>query len=161
MIYGTGGLGAVRGTLDGSPTDAGFPYNPVEAAVYDRPGVYGTEGWSITNRAWLSTVAFSTMGSHRVRVLDGSTGKPITQAKPGSAVRIELRAALSQTWGKADSGWVAVQCGQQEMKRLTVTESTPDSGLFYGDYIVPGCKGDITFSYGYLCFKKTTKLKVT
>jgi hypothetical protein len=159
-IYGTGSLMAVRGTLDGSPTDGAFPYNPDEAALYDRPGIYGTEGWSITNRAWLSTDAFSTIGSHRVRVLDPLTGNPIDKANSGSTVRIELRAALSQSWGNVDSGWVMVQWGQKPSQRLTVIESKPDSGLFCCDYIVPNIQDEITFSYGYLCFKKTAKLTV-
>jgi hypothetical protein len=94
-------------------------------------------------------------------VLDPLTGNPISEAKPGSTVRVELRAALSQSWGKADSGWIIVQCGQKARQRLTVIESKPDSGLFCCDYFVPNSQDEIMFSYGYLCFKKTAKLTVS
>jgi hypothetical protein len=96
-----------------------------------------------------------------VRILDPLTGNSISKAKPGSTVRVELRAALSQSWGKTDSGWIVVQSGKKESQRLTVTETKPDSGLFCCDYIVPTGQDEITFSYGYVCFKKTAKLTVS
>lgn len=161
MPYGTGKLGDVRGTLDGSPTDAAFPYNPDEAATFDKPGIYGTEGWSITNRAWMTAVTFSTMGSHRVRVLDPVSGKPISRAKPGQAVHLELRAALNQSWTEPGAGWLEVQTAPGSVEKITVREPHPNAGVFVAEYVVPANASHVVVSYGYLCFRKTCTVTVT
>jgi hypothetical protein len=158
--YGTGYLGAVRGTLDGSPTDAAFPYNPAEAASKDRPGVYGTEGWSISNRAWLTTVAFSTLGTHRVRILDPNSGVPITQAKPGSIVRVELRAALNMNPREVETGWVLWSEDGGEPRRIETRETGADSDLFIADVPVPELAKALEVSYGYLASRKAAALEV-
>ncbi|MBA3442914.1 MAG: hypothetical protein H0T92_23975 [Pyrinomonadaceae bacterium] len=64
FLNGAGKLDGVRGTLDGSPLNNAFPYNPKGAAGES----YSTEGRAVTNRAWMSTVTFSTLGSHRLRL---------------------------------------------------------------------------------------------
>jgi len=173
-VHGTGVLGAVRGTLDGSPTNAAFPYHPEKAASGDKPGVYGTEGWSITNRAWMGTVTFSTAGSHRLRLLDPKTGKEISSAKLSDTVRVELKAALNQDWRKAETGWVEVIVDEGRSKqRLTVTETGPNTGIFTGEFKVSDLKNQtavlagsgqfpkkVTVSYGYLGFTKSATLSV-
>jgi hypothetical protein len=148
--YGTGYLGAVRGTLDGSPTDAAFPYNPAEAASSDRPGVYGTEGWSLSNRAWLSTIAFSTIGSHRITLSETRKG----------AVRVELRAALNFDPAKAESGWVLWSEDGGEPRKVDVRETRPDSGVFTADVTVGSSVPEIEASYGYLASRKSARLAV-
>jgi hypothetical protein len=159
-VYGTGELGPVRGTLDGSPTDAAFPFNPEEAATADRPGVYGTEGWSITNRAWMATVTFSTLGSHTIQFLDPRTGTPRRTVTRGDTVRIELRAALNHDPSRAEAGWVEVQHGGVT-RRVPVTETGIDTGRFVADLIVtPDMPAQLVASYGHLAFRKTAAVVV-
>jgi hypothetical protein len=158
--HGTGLLGAVRGTLDGSPTDAAFPYNPKEAASSDRPGVYGTEGWAISNRAWLSTITFSTLGSHRVRLLDPASGAEIITAEPGARVRVELRAALNLDPERSDSGWILWSENSGEPRRVEVRETGANSGLFTADLTIGREARSAEASYGYLAFRKTARLNV-
>jgi hypothetical protein len=159
-VYGTGELGPVRGTLDGSPTDAAFPFNPEEAATADRPGVYGTEGWSITNRAWMATVTFSTLGSHTIQFLDPRTGTPRRAVTRGDTVRIELRAALNHDPSRAEAGWVEVQHGGVT-RRVPVTETGIDTGRFVADLIVtPDMPAQLVASYGHLAFRKTAAVVV-
>lgn len=158
--YGTGYLGAVRGTLDGSPIDAAFPYNPDEAAASDRPGIYGTEGWAISNRAWLSAVAFSTLGSHRVRFLDPKTGAQIEHARPGSTVRVELKAALNLDPGKVELGSILWSEDGGEPRKIVVRETGADTGLFSADVPVRAGTRTVEASYGYLASRKAAQLAV-
>lgn len=158
--WGTGELGLCRGTLDGSPTNHAFPFNPDSAALGDSPGVYGTEGWAITNRAWMSTVSFSTLGSHAVDIRD-SNNNPITEVKAGETVTIELKAALNQDWNKAEKGWVLVYEGDNPTKRIEVTETGPNTGLFAAKYTLSTkSKGKIKASYGYMFFEKSISLPI-
>jgi hypothetical protein len=158
-VFGTGELGPVRGALDGSPTDAAFPFNPAEAASADRPGVYGTEGWSITNRAWMSTVTFSTLGSHAIRLIDPRTGAEIRQLKPGSTVRVELHAALNFDPGRAETGWIELR-RNSKVVRLLVTETGADTGRFIADVTVPADAQTLTASYGQLAFRKSVTASI-
>jgi len=160
FIWGTGELGYCRGTLDGSPTNSAFPFKPDSAAISDQPGIYGTEGWSISNRAWLSTVMFSTLGSQAVAIRD-IRNNPISSVEPGSTVIIELRAALNQDWEKAEKGWVLVSEGDNPSKRIEVTETGPNTGIFTAKYsISPILKGSLKVSYGYMAFEKSCTLPV-
>lgn len=148
--FGTGYLGYVRGTLDGSPTDAAFPHNPDEAATSDRPGVYGTEGWSISNRAWLSTVAFSTIGSHR-----------ITLAEPKRGIaRVELKAALNMDPAAVETGWVLWSENGGEPRKVEVRETGPNTGLFQAEVPIAAGVREIEASYGYLASRKLARLAV-
>jgi hypothetical protein len=159
-VFGTGELGPVRGTLDGSPTDAAFPFKPAEAASADRAGVYGTEGWSITNRAWMSTVTFSTLGSHAIRFVDRRTGATIQRLKPGDTARVELRAALNHDPTRIETGWIEVRRGTNVTRQL-VTETGVGTGYFVADVLVPtdGSKS-FTASYGHLAFRKTATASI-
>jgi hypothetical protein len=158
--WGTGELGLCRGTLDGSPTNHAFPFVPDSAALGDSPGIYGTEGWGISNRAWMSTVTFSTLGSHSVRIYD-LKNKPITEVKVGATVTIELKAALNQNWKKAEKGWVLVSEGDNPTKRIEVTETGPNTGIFRTKYTLKtNSKGKINASYGYMFFKKSCSLPI-
>jgi hypothetical protein len=157
-VFGTGELGPVRGTLDGSPTDAAFPFNPDEAATADRPGVYGTEGWSITNRAWMSTVTFSTLGSHAIRFVDPRTAAPPKTLKRGDTVRVELRGALNRDPARVETGWIEIRDGRGT-SRLIVTETGVDTGLFAAT-VTPGMSGPMVASYGHLAFQKTATVLV-
>jgi hypothetical protein len=153
-VFGTGELGPVRGALDGSPTDAAFPFNPDEAASADKPGVYGTEGWSITNRAWMSTVTFSTLGSHAIRFLDRQ------KVKRGDVVRVELRAALNRDPARIEIGWIEMRQGRRAW-RVAVTETGVDTGRFVADVTVtPDMSGELIASYGHLAFRKTAAVLV-
>lgn len=158
-VHGTGELGLCRGTLDGSPTNHAFPFDPDSAALADAPGVYGTEGWSLTNRAWMSTVAFSTMGSHQVQFIDGE-GNSIEEARTGEEVIIELRAALNQHDTEAEMGWVLVGSGNKPEK-IIVRETGPNSGIFRATYEIPpsGAK-KLSASYGYLAFRKSAEIMI-
>jgi hypothetical protein len=158
-VFGTGELGAVRGTLDGSPTDAAFPFNPAEAASADKPGVYGTEGWSITNRAWMSTVTFSTLGSHAIRFVDRQTGTTIQSLKRGSTARVELHAALNRDPARVETGWIEVRHGNNVARQL-VTETGIDTGRFVADVRVPTDSRTLTASYGHLAFRKTAAASI-
>lgn len=158
--YGTGELGYCRGTLDGSPTNHAFPFNPDSSALSDREGVYATEGWAITNRGWLATVAFSTAGSHAVRILN-DRGQPLAEARAGNPVTLELEAALNQDWAKPETGYVLVsENGEPFTKKVTLTETGPNTGVFRGQYTVqPGARS-LTASYGYLGFEKKATVAV-
>jgi hypothetical protein len=158
-VFGTGELGPVRGALDGSPTDAAFPFNPSEAASADRPGVYGTEGWSITNRAWMSTVTFSTLGSHAIRFMDPQTGATIQKPKPDIPPRVELRAALNMNPERVETAWIEVQ-RDGGISRQLVTETGVNTGLFATDVTVPAGLKTLTVSYGHLAFRKTAVLSL-
>src|SRR5690606_24887639 len=98
-----------RGTLDGSPLDHHFPRAEPSAKATTEEGkdaiggdAYSTEGWCISNRGWLATLTFSTLGSHEVRVLNEAGVKEISQAKAGQKIIVELKAALNQDWNARD-----------------------------------------------------------
>ncbi|PHN08173.1 hypothetical protein [Flavilitoribacter nigricans] len=156
---GAGKLGRVRGALDGTPLDNMFPYNPEP----DKEGVisyYATEGWAVTNRAWLSSVVFAPLGSQELRLLDAA-GKPIAQVNSGQTVTIELKAALNQDWDNAEEGWVLLDQKDQETQKIRVRETGANTGLFRAEYRVTADAGtELTFSYGYLGFGKPLVLKV-
>ncbi|MPY87585.1 MAG: hypothetical protein GEU99_06670 [Luteitalea sp.] len=158
--HGTGELAAVRGTLDGSPTDQAFPFKPPEAAIADRPGVYGTEGWSITNRAWMSTVTFSTLGSHAIRILDPVSGEALRTVTRGQRIRVELRAALNLDPARAETGWIEVTQGGAS-RRVLVRETGPDTSRFAADVtIAPDASEPFRAAYGYLAFRKTADVTI-
>jgi hypothetical protein len=166
---GYGRLGLVRGTLDGSPLDKQFPRpgnveNISSSEMADGIGkdAYSTEGWNVTNRGWLSTLTFSTLGSHHVKIFDASYKNEITTAKPGQKVILELKAALNQNWDKVDKGWVEISKGAKP-ERAEVTETGPNTGIFTTEYIVPktGQGSKLTVSYGYLGFEKKAELTIT
>jgi hypothetical protein len=168
-IHGTGELGYCRGAMDGSPTNHAFPFQPDSAALGDSPGLYGTEGWGISNRGWMATLTFSTTGSHAVRILNAQN-QPTTTAKPGETVTLELRAALNQDWTKSETGYVLVSSGSDPLRRtgrtagepqkVTVTETGPNTGLFRAAHTVPAGSNALTISYGYMGFEKKAKLTI-
>lgn len=158
---GYGMLGPCRGTLEGTPLDREFPRD--KAQKTDAPDqmdyignfAYATEGWAISNRGWLATVTFSTLGSHSIRTLDQS-GVPISSAKIGDKIVIELRAALNIDWNRKDKGWVEVTVGNGTPQRVVVEETDVNSGLFTAQYTIPSDarKKRVSFSYGYFGFDK-------
>lgn len=105
-------------------------------------------------------MTFSTIGSHRVRILDRQSGAPLTRARHGQTVQLELRAALDQSWTEADAGWLEVQPHPGSAQRIVVRELHPNAGVFVADYAIPDSATRITASYGYLCFRKTCTLPV-
>ncbi len=157
---GAGKLGLVRGTLDGTPLDNMFPYQPKQ----DTEGVnkaYATEGWAVSNRSWLSTIVFSTIGSHRLRILDADKKRELKSAKAGETVHIELRAALNQDWSKAEEGWVIVQTGDQPPQKFRVVETGDNTGVFTAPLILNYSEGiRVNISYGFLGFEKRAELMV-
>lgn len=166
---GYGRLGRVRGTLDGSPLDSQFP---IAAQVQQIEGknegkafgknAYATEGWGITNRGWMSTLTFSTLGSHRLRAFDDASQQDITEIKSGQTFVIELTAALNQNWDKKDLAWVLVKEGKAPAKKVMLQETGKNTGLFTSTYSVsPNSAGqDITISYGYLGLEKEIDLSI-
>jgi hypothetical protein len=165
--HGYGQLSLVRGTLDGSPLDHHFPRAAAvniskDAASSDAIGKdsYSTEGWCISNRGWMATITFSTLGSHRLRILD-QAGQKITNAKAGQTITVELRAALNQDRNAKDKGWVEIRSGKEQV-RVEVAETAVNSGLFTGKYMIPksGNIKAITAGYGYLGFRKEAGISV-
>ncbi len=166
---GYGRLGLVRGTLDGSPLNSQFPIAQVlEESVGKNEGkafgenAYATEGWGVSNRGWMATLTFSTLGSHRVRWLDTKSGREISTVRPGQSVEIELRAALNLDWNRADEGWIDIYYGSRQPERLALEETGINTGVFTAKISVP--ENDsidaIRASYGYLGFEKETSVKI-
>ncbi|MEZ4829090.1 MAG: hypothetical protein R3C61_22815 [Bacteroidia bacterium] len=156
---GAGKLRRVRGTLDGTPLDNMFPYNPTP----NKEGVlsyYATEGWAVTNRAWMSSVIFSTLGSHRLKLVN-EAGNEITKAGTGGSVTVELYAALDHNWNKPDSGWVIVQVDETPPQKIAVTETGNHTGLFTAKLSLNYPKGSrVRVSYGYMGFSKSADVVV-
>jgi hypothetical protein len=164
---GYGRLGLVRGTLDGSPLDSQFPIAPeVEKITGDNEGkafglnAYATEGWNVSNRGWLATLTFSTLGSQHLKIFDAAYRQEITNAKSGQTVTVEVKAALNQDWNKTDKGWVEIAAGNEPATRLEVTETGVNTGVFTAKYVVPKNKNKVEVSYGYLGFTKKAVLAV-
>jgi hypothetical protein len=162
---GAGRLGPVRGTLDGTPTDDAFPYPKGEldtSNVEHSPNHwYTTEGWGISNRAWQSTVIFSTVGSHELSVLDKDTQKQCTQVQKGDSIIVRLRAALNMDPQKAETGSVNVFAGDNFIKTLTVTETGPNTGIFEAvETIDYEGAASVSFSYGYLGLGKKATVTI-
>lgn len=159
-IHGTGDLHYCRGAMDGSPTNHAFPFNPDSAALGDSPGLYGTEGWGISNRGWMATLTFSTTGSHAVRILN-DRGQPLTEARAGNPVTLELKAALNQDWTKPETGYVLIsENDEPPTRKVTLTETGPNTGIFRGPYTIQPGATRLTASYGYLGFEKKATITV-
>lgn len=163
---GYGKLGACRGTLEGTPLDSQFPKpntNNDTKGDLDNIGnkCYATEGWAISNRGWMATLTFSTLGSQNLVVFNPKN-QAVQQAKVGEQVRIELRAALNIDWNKKDKGWVEVTIGNAAPLKVTVIETGENTGVFTADYMIPvQAKGkNLKVSYGYFGFDKVQNIKV-
>ncbi len=164
---GYGMLGSCRGTLEGTPLDGQFPrsgsYQRQAEKDLDNIGnfAYATEGWAISNRGWMATLTFATLGSHSIGVSD-SNGNEISSAKVGDTVVVELKAALNIHWDKKDKGWVEVKVGDELPQKISVEETDVNSGIFRGNYVLPkeAKKKSVVFSYGYMGFEKTCALEV-
>lgn len=162
---GYGMLGSCRGTLEGTPLDGQFPKSNSTTTADDLDNIgnkcYATEGWAISNRGWMATLTFSTLGSQTVDVVT-SEGKPVTAAEAGDKLRVRLKAALNIDWNKKDKGWVEVKIDDKVVQRLPVEETAPNSGLFEGEYKVPAVASgkQLTFSYGYFGFDKKAQVTV-
>ena len=166
---GYGKLGLVRGTLDGTPLDGQFPIaQQVEKIVGENNGqvfgknAYATEGWCVSNRGWEASVTFATLGTQNIEILDAATKKVISSAKPGQTVTIELKAALNQDWNNVDKGWIVIAIGKNQVSKLEVKETGPNTGIFTCQYQIPKEKvlGKLEFSYGYLGFATKAELSI-
>ena len=162
---GYGMLGSCRGTLEGTPLDGQFPKSNSMTTTDDLDNIgnkcYATEGWAISNRGWMATLTFSTLGSQIVDIVT-SEGKPVTAAEAGDKLRVRLKAALNIDWNKKDKGWVEVKIDDKVVQRLPVEETAPNSGLFEGEYKIPAAASgkQLTFSYGYFGFDKKAQVTV-
>lgn len=162
---GYGMLGSCRGTLEGTPLDGQFPKSNSMTTADDLDNIgnkcYATEGWAISNRGWMATLTFSTLGSQTVDVVT-SEGKTVTAAEAGDKLRVRLKAALNIDWNKKDKGWVEVKIDDKVVQRLPVEETAPNSGLFEGEYKIPAAASgkQLTFSYGYFGFDKKVQVTV-
>lgn len=162
---GYGMLGSCRGTLEGTPLDGQFPKSNSTTTADDLDNIgnkcYATEGWAISNRGWMATLTFSTLGSQTVDVVT-SEGKPVAAAEAGDKLLVRLKAALNIDWNKKDRGWVEVKIDDKVVQRLPVEETAPNSGLFEGEYKIPAAASgkQLTFSYGYFGFDKKAQVTV-
>lgn len=156
---GAGQLGKVRGTLDGTPLDNMFPYNPNPSKEGVLP-YYATEGWAVTNRAWMSSVIFSTLGSHQLRITDAHS-QTITTAKSGETCTIVLHAALDQNWEKPDTGWVMLEKEGADAEKIPLTETGNHTGIFTANLDTDLPAGtQIRAFYGYMGFEKAAQLTI-
>jgi hypothetical protein len=164
-VYGVGALGLTRGTLDGSPTNDAFPYNPEKAALGDQSAtpegglaIYGTEGWALTNRAWMATVAFAGRMQTTVRWVD-QHGKEARSVRRGTKVIAELTAPLNQDPGRAETAYASFSQGDAPPVQIELVETGPDTGKFAGT-VTAGAKGRMTLEYGHLVFRQSARLSV-
>ena len=108
----------------------------------------------------MSTVTFSTLGSHAIRFVDARTGAPRRALKGGETARIELRAALNHDPARTEMGWIELRRGGVT-RRVAVTETGADTGRFVADLpVTPDMSGQLVASYGYLAFRKTVAVLV-
>ena len=109
----------------------------------------------------MSTVIFSTLGSHELRIYDNSFEKEVTKPKQGDIVNIQLKAALNLDFEKKETGWIQVQIDKQEPFKVQVFETNVNTGIFEAqfklDYLV---KSKVQFSYGYWGFKKGVEFEL-
>lgn len=164
--HGYGKLGPCRGTLEGTPLDGQFPkanVNKDTKGNLDNIGneCYATEGWAISNRGWMATLTFSTLGSQSLSVLN-TNNQLVQHAKAGDKVRIELKAALNIDWDKKDKGWVEVMIDNAAPQKIAVVETGENTGIFATDYTIPAqAKGqNLKVSYGYFGFEKVQHIEV-
>ncbi len=155
---GAGRLGAVRGTLDGTPLDAAFPFPKEKASTENKAQShnhwYTTEGWGISNRSWQSTIIFSTLGSHNLKALDKKGNKIDDSIEKGSTITLKLNAALNKDWEKVDNGEINCFVNGKFSKKVTVTETDLNTGIFEVTEKIDLNKGDkVSYSYGYMGFE--------
>ena len=165
---GYGRLGLVRGTLDGSPLDSHFPVaQPLNEITGKNNGevfgknAYATEGWNISNRGWMATLSFVTLGSHKVNIYDAARRNEITRVKAGEFITIELTAALDQHWDKPDEGWVLIYADNRPPLKVLVVETGDHTGVFSAklkaDY-PPGTA--VKVAYGFMGFEQSALVTV-
>jgi hypothetical protein len=166
---GYGELGLVRGTLEGSPLDNQFPIvQTVEEIKGENKGqifgenAYATEGWGVSNRGWMATLTFSTLGSQHVRIFDADYNKEVQNVKSGEKIIIELKAALNQHWDKKDTGWVEIEDGLGKVEKLVLTETAENTGVFTTQFEIPKNSDVKTLKakYGYLGFEKEAVVNI-
>lgn len=161
---GYGQLGKVRGTLDGSPLDKDFQVKASTTAdgkdAKDLIGkdAYATEGWCVSNRGWMATLTFSTLGSHKISVLN-TKAEPITQAKTGETLTIELKAALNLDWDQIETGKVWVKVDQKPAFALELRETAENTGIFRATYKIPTGRL-LEVSYGSFGFAQKAKINI-
>jgi len=161
---GAGRLKAVRGTIDGTPLNSAFPYNKKQGHEnVDFPETqywYATEGWAISNRAWMSTVIFSSLDALELKILDVN-GNKLNQPKKGDIVTIELKAALNLDWEKREKAWVNLSVNKQFQKQIELKETLPNSSVFRTTLKLDHQeKTKIKISYGYLGFDKIVEFEL-
>jgi hypothetical protein len=108
----------------------------------------------------MSTLTFSTLGSHHVKVFDENYDKPITKARRGQTITIELKAALNIDWEKVDKGWVELAFNGDEPFKVAVTETAENTSIFTAKFTIPKrkVKSPLTISYGYWGFEKSANI---
>lgn len=162
---GYGQLGKVRGTLDGSPLDKDFQQKAITGTDGNIPkdqigkDAYATEGWCVSNRGWMATLTFSTLGSQQVKILNAS-GAAITQAKAGETLTIELKAALNLDWDQVEKAKVWVKMDQKTAIALEVTETGENTGIFKASCKVPNTGRTLQVSYGSFGFAQRASINI-
>jgi hypothetical protein len=154
---GYGKLGSCRGTLDGTPLNSQFPEMKDDGSKGGKDNItgncYATEGWAISNRGWMATLTYMTMGDTQLSVTDNK-GIQIHEARQDDKLTISLRAALNIHWDKKDKGWVEVCYANGDVQRVSLEETGNNTGIFVGKYQVRKEDAGTTllFKYGYYGF---------
>lgn len=164
---GYGQLGRVRGALDGSPLDSQFPIaERIEKTEGKNEGkafgknAYATEGWGVTNRGWMATLTFSTVGSHTIKLFDADHQTELSRVGVGQTITIELKAALNQDWNAVEEAWIELRQGEGAAQKITLQETGENTGVFTAKYRVPKNATTVSVSYGYLGFEKRAEVNV-
>jgi len=137
---GTGRLGGCRGTFEGSPINAAFPYQPEHYHNPEEPW-YSSEGWALTNRAWLGALAFSSLDRTHLRFLDPRTGTPVVEARSGEKILVELLAPIHPDSEEDTIVGIWEHRGGMHEHELLLKQTTADSGVFRTEIDVPLCPG--------------------
>lgn len=162
---GYGKLGPCRGTLDGTPLNGQFPEIKGDERKGGKDNItgncYATEGWAISNRGWMATLTFMTLGDTQLSVTNDK-GCLITEANAGDKLIISLKAALNINWSKRDKGWIDVYRGDGDVEKVALEETGNNTGIFEGEYKVKkeNSGKSLIFKYGYYGFGAEYKVAI-
>ena len=136
-MNGLGDLTWCIGSIDGSPKNNAYPYDPSASTGY-------SEGWVAFNTAWNSSLAYFNYYYTTLELLNNGDG----------TIQIKLKAPLNMS-NSIDTGIVVVNG-----TNVVVTEENNTSDLFIGKYTIADNDTTITASYGIGIFKTEVKLKL-
>jgi hypothetical protein len=154
-VGGAGNLANARGALDGSPKEAGYPYNAVA-----KPGY--TEGWVAFNSAWNIALAYMAHDDTALTPYRDNYSVPSNHIYLGESLRVDLAAPLNFNYTGAETGVVHISTSGGDKLKLSLSETSANARNFRNavnvvsgsvnanDNILQASAGDnITISYGY------------